>query len=132
VLSEQFLNILPFSRKYMRELREGEVVIQVWSSEDPSACRLGGLVSNIVNMLRENPQIGVYLGTEGPTFHIPDFFSNLYGSTMGYLIYVKTPELDELKKRMMKFEMVDEVRVADIDIYLDYFKKIYRASTNKD
>jgi len=108
----------------MRELEPHEVAIQIWSKDHPN-----GHIEHEVERIRtafEKSGLGNILETEGPTPHIPDFFSILYESMYGWIIYVAEADPIELKKLAMELELVDGKRVADIDIYLDYFNSIHR------
>ena len=87
----------------MRVLTEREVAIQIWSGENPNAVDL-----------------------EGPTAHIPDYFSELYGTVLGWLIYVADADPIKLKRLVMSLEQSDPDRLADIDVFTSYFDKVSR------
>lgn len=111
----------------MRELKENEVVIQIWNNSDPSALHLNTLVQEIIDTISQKPSLGKVVEVEGPTFHLPDFFSDLYGQIAGFLIYITEPNPEELKTYMMKHEIDNNgTRHSDIDVYTSYWKKLSR------
>lgn len=110
----------------VKELTERETAIQIWSNEDPTGISLQPVVYRIIALIRDNPELGIVLGTEGPTAHIPDYFSDLYGTMMGFLVYVSDGDPITLKKLMMQLEEDESGRLMDIDVYTDYFTKISR------
>lgn len=108
----------------MRELGPNEYAIQIWSKDHPN-----GHIETEVERIRiafEKSGLGKMLETEGPTPHIPDFFSILYESMYGWIVYVAEANPTELKKLAMELEVVNGQRVLDIDIYLDYFNSVHR------
>jgi len=110
----------------MRELKEREAVIQVWSKENPEGDKLSPLVESIITKLKDKPELGTFTEEEGPTPHIPDFFCIMYGFMYGRLIYVSEADPVNLKRFVMNMEHVGDKRIADIDIYTSYFDCISR------
>lgn len=110
----------------MRPLVEKEVVIQIWSEKDPEGVRLLELVQVITECLEDHPELGSIVELDGPTAHIPDYFSDLYGSIYGWLIYVADANQIKLKKLVMHIERYGSDRLADIDVFTSYFDKINR------
>lgn len=110
----------------MRPLVEREVVIQVWSEKDPDGARLLELVQVVMEHLKDHPELGSFVELEGPTAHIPDYFSELCGSVLGWLIYVANADPIKLKRLVLSLEQNGSKRLADIDIFTSYFDKISR------
>lgn len=110
----------------MRPLVEKEVVIQVWSEKDPEGSRLLELVQVVMECLEAHPELGSFVELEGPTAHVPDYFSELYGSVLGWLIYIADADPIKLKKLVMLIEQNGSKRLADIDVFTSYFDKIRR------
>lgn len=109
----------------MRELKENETAIQIWSKEATNGVAVKPLVDKIITFLIA-ADIGTILETEGPTPHLPDYFSDLFGTMYGWLIYVADADPKLLKEIAMQLEIEDGKRIADIDIYLDYFRRLSR------
>ncbi len=107
----------------MRELKERELAVQIWSKDFPNG-DIKPQVEDIIQKL-ENEGL-VVTEIEGPTYHIPDYFSPMHGMMAGWIVYVAEADPIELKKLAMGMENTDGERTLDVDIYLDYFKKIYR------
>lgn len=110
----------------MRELLPNEAVLQIWSYKDHTGVQMREVAEKVSEFMREHPELGNLNGIEGPTFHIPDYFSELFGSMMGWLIYVTDGDPIELKKAMMELEVNESGRMADIDVFTSYFDKISR------
>jgi len=111
----------------MRDLKENEVVIQIWDKTDPEAKNLGALVERILRTLSHKSDLGKVGEIEGPTFHLPDFFSDLYGQIAGFLIYVTSADAEKLKASMMGHEVdAKGIRHSDIDVYTSYLNKLSR------
>lgn len=110
----------------MRALIEREVAIQIWSRENPSGDQLTQLVEIVIESLREHPELGSFVDLEGPTAHIPDYFSELYGTVLGWLIYVADADPIRLKRLVISLELEGSKRLADIDVFTSYFDKIRR------
>lgn len=103
--------------------------VQVWSHEDIGARNLGQMVRRIAKELKRQNNATIE-GIDGPTFFLPDFFSELYGNQAGYLILVKRDaHIDscELKRTCIGLER-DSLgrRVCDIDVYVSYSENISR------
>ncbi len=114
----------------MRQLEANEVVLQLWSSEDPDGSSLNELVTRIAEDVVKS-QIGNVSEIAGPTFHIPDYFSDLYGTVMGWLIYITDADPKKLKEFALEYEKRGGLRFCDIDVYTDYFNKISRKDLGK-
>ena len=110
----------------MRALAEREVVIQIWSSEFPNGDGLCHLIQKIIDALKEDPRLGVFVELEGPTPHLPDYFSDLYGTVVGWLIYMRDTNPQALKRLLLTFELEGSERIADIDVFTSYFDKVSR------
>ena len=110
----------------MRALREGEVAIQIWCKTDPVGADLEGLVHEIVEAIKCDLELGKVSEIEGPTPHLPDFFSDLYGTIYGWIIYIAATDPVALKRFLMKLEEDGGERRVDIDVFVDYFTKISR------
>ncbi len=115
----------------MRALIEGEVAIQIWSDENPEGDQLDQLVGAVTDCLKLHPELGSVVELEGPTPHIPDYFSELYGSVWGWLIYIANADPVKLKRLMMTLERDGGTRRADIDVFIGFFDKISRSELNK-
>ncbi len=112
----------------MRALAEREVAIQIWSRENPSGDQLTQLIGVVIRSLEEHPELGSFVDLEGPTAHIPDYFSELSGTILGWLIYVADADPIRLKRLVMSLESDGSKRLADIDVFTSYFDKISRQS----
>lgn len=112
----------------MRKLDAGELAIQVWDESDPHATSLLTLVTSITETIDQNPKLGKRVGeVEGPTTHLPDFFSpGIFGRIHGFLIYVRdTSDLFSLKETLKNHEYDSGgSRLADIDLLLSEYKKV--------
>lgn len=109
----------------MRELKEKEVVLQLWTHEDPGGESLHELVTRIAQDVVVS-ELGNVVEIEGPTAHIPDYFSDLYGTIMGWLIYITDADPKKIKELSLEYERRGGLRFCDIDVYTDYFNKISR------
>jgi|SRR3989344_673870 len=110
----------------MRALAEGEVAIQIWSGQNPEGDRLEQLVQAVIERLDEHPELGLVIELEGPSPHIPDYFSELYGTVLGWLIYVADADPIKLKRLVMSLELDGLKRLADVDVFTSYFDKVSR------
>lgn len=112
----------------MRKLGVGELAVQVWAERDPTAMVLIPIVSSISETIDQHPELGKRVGeVEGPTTHLPDFFSpGIFGRIHGFLIYVRdTSDLFSLKETLKKHEYDSGgSRLADIDLLLSEYKKV--------
>ncbi len=107
----------------MRELKEKEIAVQIWSKDYPEG-DIKPQVEKVASVFKER---GLNITeVEGPTYHIPDYFSAMFGFMAGWILYIADEDPVELKKIAMELEVVDGNRVLDIDIYLDYFTTIHR------
>ena len=112
----------------MRKLGENELAVQVWAERDPTAILLIPIVSSISETIDQHPKLGQRVGeVEGPTTHLPDFFSpGIFGRIHGFLIYVRdTSDLFLLKETLAKHEFdYAGNRLADIDVLLNEYQKV--------
>lgn len=112
----------------MRELEKGEIAVQIWSHDHPQG-DIQAEVQRVTNSLTEKG-LGRVTEIEGPTPHIPDYFSELYGTILGFIIYLADCDPATVKRHLIELETTDGRRTLDIDVYLDYFKKVSRRDAN--
>ena len=102
-------------------------LIQIWDKND----NLGSNLSHIVKKVEEDLKIKnnvKIIAIEGLTFFLPDFFSELYGWTRGYLIWIeRNVDPIEIKKTCISLEKdAYRKRFCDIDVYISMSKSIHR------
>lgn len=107
----------------MRELKEREIAVQIWSKDFPE----GNIKPQVERVSSAFKERGLNITeVEGPTYHIPDYFSAMYGFMAGWILYIADADPIELKHIAMELETLEGQRILDIDIYLDYFNTIHR------